>query len=170
MIRPQQHSARVVPRPGQESVWDYPRPPRHEASGRHVTVAFAGRPVADTRRAIRVLETSHPPTWYLPPEDLDGSALRLSAARPTVCEWKGVATYLDLLGPHGETGQAGGWRYDEPSDGFEAIAGYLSFMPAIAECRIDGVLVRPQDGGFYGGWITDDVVGPFKGGPGTLGW
>ncbi|HEX2902714.1 MAG TPA: DUF427 domain-containing protein [Jatrophihabitans sp.] len=156
---------RIEPGPGQESVWDYPRPPRLERSQRHVTVALGARIVADTTGAYRVLETSHPPTWYLPAADIDPTALTRSRARGTVCEWKGLATYWDVLGL-----PAAGWSYENPTAGFVAISGFLSFIPALLDCRIDGERVRPQDGGFYGGWITDDVVGPFKGGPGTLGW
>lgn len=169
-MKPHQRSQRVVPGPGQESVWDYPRPPRLEASTRRVTVSFGGRLIADTRAAYRVLETSHPPTWYLPPADLDRQAIRRSDARGTICEWKGLATYWDVLGPNGEVRAAAGWSYEQPTPDFRAITGYLSFMPAQVECRIDDELVRAQEGGFYGGWITDDVVGPFKGAPGTLGW
>ncbi len=153
---------RIEPGAGQESVWDYPRPPRLEASGKRVTVSLNGRLIGDTTAAYRVLETSHPPTWYLPPADLDPSALTRSPTRGTLCEWKGRATYWDVLGV-----EAGGWSYETPTPDFLVIAGYPSFMPALFDCRIDGERVRPQDGGFYGGWITDDVAGPFKGASGT---
>ena len=98
------------------------------------------------------------------------TAIRRSAARSTLCEWKGRASYWDLLGPAGEVAPAAGWSYEDPNPDFAVITGYLSVMPGTAACEIDGERVRPQDGGFYGGWITDDVVGPFKGAPGTLGW
>jgi uncharacterized protein (DUF427 family) len=121
--------------------------------------------VAETRAAYRVLETSHPPTWYLPRADVQPGVLRPSRTRSTWCEWKGAATYWDVLDQ-----QAVAWSYEQPTPGFEPIAGYLTFYPSQLECEIDGERVEPQPGGFYGGWITSDVVGPFKGGPGTLGW
>jgi len=153
------------PGPGQESVWDYPRPPACLPSHRHVIVRVGDRVVADSRGAYRVLETSHPPTWYVPPADVVPGALTPSRARSTWCEWKGAATYWDVLGV-----AAAAWSYEHPTPGFTAITGYLAFAPAQVVCEIDGERVRPQAGGFYGGWITDDVVGPFKGGPGTEGW
>ena len=158
------------PGPGQESVWDYPRPPRLERSDRHVQVRVAGGLIADSRRAFRVLETSHPPTWYLPPEDIAPGALRRSASRSTICEWKGAATYWDVVVPDAGMLTAVGWSYPRPTPGFVPMTDYVSFMPAGLECLVDGECVRPQDGGFYGGWITDDVVGPFKGAPGSWGW
>jgi uncharacterized protein (DUF427 family) len=151
--------------PGQESVWNYPRPPACVASGRHVEMRLDGRLVAETTRAYRVLETSHPPTWYLPPDDVVAEGLTRSAAGATFCEWKGVATYWDLPGH-----EAVLWSYEQPTPGFAAIAGFVTGYPSQLECLVDGERVRPQEGGFYGGWITDDVVGPFKGGPGTWGW
>jgi uncharacterized protein (DUF427 family) len=160
---------REQPGPGQESVWDYPRPPACVRSDRRVVVRVGdpatGTVVADSRRAYRVLETSHPPTWYLPREDVAPDAVTRSRTGSTWCEWKGAATYWDVLGI-----EAAAWSYESPSPGFEAITGHLAFAPAKVSCEIDGELVRPQAGGFYGGWITDDVVGPFKGGPGTWGW
>ena len=117
------------------------------------------------RDAYRVLETSHPPTWYLPRDSVSDGVLERSAAASTWCEWKGAATYWDVLGL-----TAAAWSYETPSPGYEAIAGYVTFYPARLACSIDGEPVRPQEGGFYGGWITSDVVGPFKGAPGTLGW
>ncbi|WP_375488575.1 DUF427 domain-containing protein [uncultured Jatrophihabitans sp.] len=156
---------REEPGPGQESVWDYPRPPALVSSTRRVVVAAPRGPVADTTAAYRVLETSHPPTWYLPPSDVVAGALTPSSAASTWCEWKGAATYWDVFGV-----PAAAWSYEQPTSGFEPIAGYLAFSPAALRCVVDGEAVRPQPGGFYAGWITDDVVGPFKGGPGTWGW
>ena len=153
------------PGPGQESVWDYPRPPALVPSDRLVVVRSAGEPVAESRGAFRVLETSHPPTWYVAPTDVVDGAITLSRVRSTMCEWKGAATYWDV---HGVV--AGAWSYEDPTPGFEQIRGYLAFSPAKLECLLDGERVRPQEGGFYGGWVTDDVVGPFKGGAGTWGW
>ncbi len=156
---------RDTPGPGQESVWDYPRPPACVASDRLVVVRLGDEIIAETRGAYRVLETSHPPTWYVPPGDVRPGTLASSDARSTFCEWKGAATYYDVLGL-----QAAAWCYERPTHGFEAIGGYLAFSPSRLQCEIDGERVRPQEGGFYAGWITSDVVGPFKGGPGTLGW
>ena len=156
---------RELPGPGQESVWDYPRPPACVASDRHVVVRLGDALVADTAAAYRVLETSHPPTWYLPRSAVVEGLLTPSRARSTFCEWKGDATYWDVLGVEG-----GMWSYEQPTAGFTAITGYLTCYPSAFECFVDGERVRPQEGGFYGGWITDDVVGPFKGGPGTWGW
>ena len=154
-----------VPGPGQESVWDYPRPPALVPSDRLVTVTYAGEPVAESRSAFRVLETSHPPTWYVAPADVADGVVALSRARSTMCEWKGAATYWDVRGV-----EAAAWSYEDPTPGFQLIRGYLAFSPAKLECLVDGERVRPQQGGFYGGWVTDDVVGPFKGGAGTWGW
>ena len=154
---------------GQESVWDYPRPPALVPSTRHVVVRSGDLVIADTRRAWRVLETSHPPTWYLPREDVTPGVLRRSSARSTLCEWKGAATYWDVVTPTGRL-PAALWSYEDPTPGFTALAGAVTGYPAQLECTVDGERVRPQEGGFYGGWITSDVVGPFKGSPGTWGW
>ena len=151
---------REIPGPGQESVWDYPRPPACLLSARHVVVRVGDFVVADSTRAYRVLETSHPPTWYLPRADVDEAAVTPSRSTSTWCEWKGAATYWDVRGVLGSA-----WSYEQPTRGFGAIAGFMTFYPSRFECSVDGERVRPQDGGFYGGWITDDVVGPFKGGP-----
>ncbi len=162
---------RVAPEPvgpGQESVWDYPRPPACVPSDRHVVVRHRDEVVAETRAPYRVLETSHPPTWYVPSADVRPGVLTRSRAGATWCEWKGAATYWDVLGLPELAAAA--WSYESPSPGFEAITGYLAFAPARLDCAVDDEPVRPQEGGFYGGWITSDVVGPFKGGPGTLGW
>ena len=155
----------VEPGPGQESVWDYPRPPTLVATDRRVQVSAGDVLVADTRRAMRVLETASPPTYYLPPEDVDFSHLT-DAPGSSFCEWKGRANYYALA----TGGAVVGWQYREPSAAFAAIAGYLSFYPAKLLCTVDGEKVRPQPGDFYGGWITDEVTGPFQGEPGTGHW
>jgi uncharacterized protein (DUF427 family) len=154
---------------GQESVWDYPRPPALVRSDRHVVIRLADTVIAETRRAWRVLETSHPPTWYVPREDVVPGVLRRSAAAGTVCEWKGVATYWDVVVPGGGP-TAAVWSYESPTARFAELAGAITGYPARLECLVDGERVRPQPGAFYGGWITSDVVGPFKGAPGTWGW
>jgi uncharacterized protein (DUF427 family) len=155
--------------PGQESVWDYPRPPRVEPSDREVVVVLGGVEVCRTRRALRVLETSHPPTWYLPVADWVDGALR-PAPGGSFCEFKGTAAYLDVVG--GEVvADAAAWTYPRPTAGFEALRETVALYPGrMDRCTVDGEVVRPQEGGFYGGWVTDDVVGPFKGAPGTRGW
>ena len=125
--------------------------------------------IAETDAAFRVLETSHPPTWYLPRDSVRPDLLVRSSAPGTTCEWKGAATYWDVTGADGAI-RAGAWSYERPTGGFREIAGYLAFSPSALSCEVDGESVRPQDGGFYAGWITDDVVGPFKGAPGSWGW
>jgi uncharacterized protein (DUF427 family) len=156
-----------------ESVWDYPRPPRVEASAERVEVWLGGVVVAATDASWRVLETSHPPTYYLPRSAFLEGALR-PAAGASWCEWKGRASYFDLV-----VGDAAApvvaaraaWTYERPSPGFEAIAGAVAVMPGLVDrCTVDGEQVVPQPGDLYGGWITSRVTGPFKGGPGTAGW
>ena len=160
---------RVEPGPGQESVWDYPRPPRLEVSEREVVVVLGGVEVCRTRRAWRVLETSHPPSWYLPEQDWLPGAL-VPAAGSSFCEWKGVAAYLDVVGGDRREASAA-WTYPEPVAAYAELRGAVAVYPGrMDSCTVDGERVRPQEGGFYGGWVTDDVVGPFKGAPGTLGW
>ncbi len=157
------------PGPGRESVWDYPRPARAEPTDRAVRVVFAGRIVAETRQAWRVLETSHPPGYYIPPGDVDPAALR-PAARRSRCEWKGLAAYFDVTAAERIAAHAA-WAYPDPTPAFRPIAGYVAFYPALMDaCFVDGERVVPQEGGFYGGWITGDLAGPFKGPPGTEGW
>lgn len=159
----------VPPAAGQESVWDYPRPPRCEATTRRVRVVFAGETVAETTRAVRVLETSHPPGYYIPIADWDADALA-PADGSSVCEWKGVARYWDVRAG-GRTARRAAWGYPQPAPAFDALADCVSVYPgAMDRCEVDGVAVTPQAGGFYGGWITPDIVGPFKGAPGTWGW
>lgn len=153
-------------------MWDYPRPPALVRSDRLVEVRLAegGPLLATTRRAWRVLETSHPPTWYVPREDVADDVLSPSDAPATTCEWKGRATYWDVRGPEGELRPAAAWTYEDPTPRFRELAGAVAFAPSRVAAAVDGERVRPQEGGFYGGWVTDDVVGPFKGGPGSWGW
>jgi uncharacterized protein (DUF427 family) len=149
-----------------ESVWDYPRPPRVEPSPAHVVVELDGQVLADTRRSLRVLETSHPPVYYLPADEVRADRLRPSARRPTVCEFKGTARYYDA----GDR-SAVAWSYRSPSPGYEAIAGHFAFYPGrVDTATVDGEPVTAQPGDFYGGWITSTVTGPFKGGTGTTDW
>lgn len=160
---------RIEPGPGQESVWDYPRPPRLEKSGRHIQVVFNGEIIADTHDAYRVLETSHPPGYYIPPEDIRMEFLKPGSGS-SYCEWKGRAGYYDVV-VGGRKARNAAWFYPQPTADFAPIRDYVAFYPGkMDRCTVDGEVVRPQAGGFYGGWITDDVVGPFKGEPGTQGW
>jgi len=152
-----------------ESVWDYPRPPRVEPSGERVEVELGGVVAASTDGSWRVLETSHPPTYYLPREAFAEGVLR-PAAGHTWCEWKGQASYFDVV-VGDRVAERAAWTYERPTAGFEAIAGAVAVMPGLVDrCTVDGEVVEPQPGGFYGGWITSRVVGPFKGAPGTMGW
>ena len=155
--------------PGQESVWDYPRPPRLQASSEHVVVMLGAVVVADTRRALRVLETSHPPTYYLPLADTAEGAF-VPAEGTSWCEWKGQAVYLDVVG--GSVVAAGAaWTYPTPSPAFADLIDHVALYPGrMDRCTVDGEPVGAQVGGFYGGWVTAAVVGPFKGGPGSVGW
>jgi uncharacterized protein (DUF427 family) len=150
-----------------ESVWDYPRPPRLEPTKRRIRVIHAGETIAETTAALRILETSHPPVYYIPPADIALEKLRRSASRGSFCEFKGVASYWQLQGA--ETDVA--WSYDRPSAPYRALAGYLAFYASrVDECWVDDERVVPQEGDFYGGWITRNLDGPFKGGAGTRGW
>ena len=152
-----------------ESVWDYPRPPRVEASTRRIRVVIGDVTVADTTRAFRVLETSHPPVYYIPPEDVRREYLRPSRRR-TFCEFKGDASYYDLE-VDGRIVRDAAWYYQDPSPGYEPIRDHLAFYPGrVDECFVDDERVAAQAGDFYGGWVTADIEGPFKGGPGTTGW
>jgi len=160
---------RVKPGPGQESVWDYPRPPRLEPSRRHIVIEFARQVIADTHSALRVLETSHPPVYYLPWDDVRTEVLTPSRLR-TYCEFKGVAAYWSLqLGSI--TSENAAWYYPQPTARFAALKDHIAFYPSrVDACYVDSERVQAQAGDFYGGWITADIVGPFKGGPGTRGW
>lgn len=166
MARPQP----IPPGPGQESVWDYPRPPAIERTTSLVRVEHGGRTIAETCRAIRILETSQPPGFYLPPDDVDLSLL-IPSSSATACEWKGMASYFDLAVPGVEIVADAAWSYPSPTPRFADIAGHLAFYPQrVDACFVDGERVESNDGSFYGGWITSKVVGPFKGGPGSWGW
>ncbi|WP_199256271.1 DUF427 domain-containing protein [Mycolicibacterium mengxianglii] len=158
-----------IPGPGQESVWDYPRPPRVEPVHQTITVELGGETVAMAPQSWRVLETSHPPTYYLP-----RSAFAAGVLRPTPgsswCEWKGQASYFDIV-TAARTAPRAAWTYPRPAPGFEAITDAVAVMAAAVDrCTVGGETVTPQPGGFYGGWITSTVVGPFKGIPGSMGW
>ncbi|MEM8534032.1 MAG: DUF427 domain-containing protein [Chloroflexota bacterium] len=164
-----QRIKRIEPGPGQESVWDYPRPPRLEDSTKHIQVIFNGVVIADTHSAKRVLETSHPPTYYIPPEDVQMEYFTSTSHR-SFCEWKGAASYYTLT-VGGKTIENVAWYYVNPVSAFASLKNYLAIYPSKMEaCYIDGEKVQTQEGDFYGGWITSDIVGPFKGGAGTWGW
>jgi uncharacterized protein (DUF427 family) len=159
----------LEPAPGQESVWDYPRPPRVEETDSHLCVVFNGVIIAETRDGKRVLETSHPPSYYFPPEDVSLSHL-VEASGFTWCEWKGRANYYHV-DVEDKRADRVAWSYHQPRGGFDVIKHHIAFYPGSMDaCYVDGERAKPQPGGFYGGWITSDVVGPFKGGPGTRGW
>lgn len=160
---------RIEPGPGQESVWDYPRPPRIEPAAARLRVEFAGAVIADSVNGWRVLETSQPPAFYIPAADVDLDRLTPGAGR-SHCEWKGEARYWSVVvGRHRSENAA--WSYPEPTPRFVAISDHLAFYPQrVDACFVGDEQVQPNDGSFYGGWITSKVVGPFKGGPGTLGW
>lgn len=159
----------VPPGPGQESVWDYPRPPRVERTTALLEITLGGLVVARTTSAWRVLETSHPPTYYLPLDAFVPGTLR-EASGSSWCEWKGAASYYDVVAGDVVAPRAA-WTYRSPTPGYEVITGAVAVMPGAMDlCTVDGERVTPQEGGFYGGWVTSGVVGPFKGGPGTVGW
>lgn len=160
---------RIEPGPGQESVWDYPRPPRLEDSTRQIKVVFNGEVIAETRRARRVLETSHPPSYYIPPEDIRMEFLS-GTGRRSLCEWKGQAAYYTIT-VGDRTASNAAWYYPNPTPAFAALKDHVAFYPSRMDaCYVDGELVRAQAGDFYGGWITNDIVGPFKGEAGSWGW
>jgi uncharacterized protein (DUF427 family) len=166
---PSDGPARIEPDPGQESVWDYPRPPRLEPVTMTVRVEFGGETIAETDHALRVLETSQPPAYYLPPEDVRDQLLRPTTKR-TFCEWKGTASYASVVaGDH--TAVDAAWTYPNPVDAFSALVDHWAFYAQMMDaCWVGAERVAAMDGMFYGGWIIDSVVGPFKGGPGTAHW
>ncbi|MGA1439316.1 MAG: DUF427 domain-containing protein [Ilumatobacteraceae bacterium] len=153
-----------------ESVWDFPRPPRIERVDWRVRVVVAGVTVVDAPSALRVLETSQAPAYYVSFEHVADEHLRAASGRPTYCEWKGLASYADIV-VGDRVSERAAWSYAEPTAPFAAIRGHWAFYAqAVDECWIDDERVAPNDGDFYGGWITSNVTGPFKGGPGTLLW
>ncbi|WP_404446331.1 DUF427 domain-containing protein [Microbacterium marinum] len=155
--------------PSQESVWEYPRPPRVESVAGRVTITLGGEVIVDTADVVRVLETSHPPVYYLPIADFVPGALR-DAAGSSFCEFKGAARYLDVWGG-GQVRERAAWNYPQPEPGYEALAGRVAvYAQGMDACTVAGETVVPQPGKFYGGWVTSWVVGPFKGVPGSMGW
>lgn len=159
----------IPPQPGQESVWDYPRPAILQDTNKHIRIIFNGIIIAETRQAKRVLETSHPPGYYIPEADIKMEYLIENSQR-SWCEWKGRCSYYDVIVGDKQAKKAA-WRYPQPTGDFASIHDHYSFYPGLMDaCYVDDELVQPQAGGFYGGWITKDIVGPFKGEPGTMGW
>ena len=155
--------------PGQESVWDYPRPPALRRCREQIQIRLGGRLIYDGSDAWQVLETSHPPTYYLPRAAFVPGSLR-EAGGSSYCEWKGEAAYLDVLGG-GKTARRAAWHYPGPTPRYASLRGHVALYPGQMDyCLVDGERVEPQPGTFYGGWITSAVVGPFKGGPGSQGW
>ncbi len=162
-------SQRIPPQLGQESVWDYPRPPRLEKVNSRLQIIINGQTIADTIAGYRVLETSHPPVYYLPPTDIAMQYVQITE-RSSFCEWKGNALYYHVLIGDRRIENAA-WAYPTPTKNFQPIANYLAFYAQLMdECYVNDELVTPQPGGFYGGWITKNIVGPFKGSPGSWGW
>ncbi len=160
---------RIAPGPGQESVWDYPRPPTWEPCDREIKVVFGGETIVRTTNAKRVLETSHPPVYYIPIEDVRSGAL-VPSDRQSFCEWKGIANYHHIQ-VNDAIAQNAAWGYRDPTEAFAAIRDHVAIYPhSMDACYVGGELVEAQRGGFYGGWITKKIVGPFKGEPGTQGW
>ena len=157
----------IEPKQGEESVWDYPRPPALVEDGRHITVRYGVEVIASTHDAYRVLETASPPTVYIPPQDILLEKL-VQVRGSSFCEWKGAANYWALADQ--EEKGAVGWSYKKPNPAFSEIKDYVSFYPGRVGCYIDDERVRPQPGGFYGGWVTDEIVGPYKGESGTGNW
>ena len=159
----------VSPGPDQESVWDYPRPPRIEDVSKHIRIIFNNELIADTQASKRLLETSHPPNYYIPLADIKTEYL-IPSAHTSYCEWKGQASYYTLQVGNRQAKEAA-WYYPTISPKYRALEGYVGFYPGPMDaCYVDQEKVQPQAGNFYAGWITHDVVGPFKGGPGTWGW
>ncbi len=152
-----------------ESVWDYPRPPRLEPCAKIIEVKFGGVVIAQSTRSLRLLETSHPPTYYIPPQDIRWENLSPGTSG-SFCEFKGGATYWNVRAG-ARVARNAAWSYREPSPPYATLRDHVAFYAArVDECFVDGYKVQPQPGGFYGGWITPELIGPFKGPPGTLGW
>jgi uncharacterized protein (DUF427 family) len=154
--------------PGQESVWDYPRPPRLEQDSRDVRVMLGDIEIARSSRAMRLLETASPPTFYLPPQDVRTEYLH-KVSGTSICEWKGKAQYWSVQAGDQRVDRVA-WSYPGAYAPYEAIRDWFCFYPSRVDCFVNDQRVRAQPGDFYGGWITDEVKGPFKGDPGTQGW
>jgi uncharacterized protein (DUF427 family) len=153
-----------------ESVWDYPRPPRVEPLDRHVRIVLGGETIAESDRALRVLETASPPTIYVPRDDVRTDLLSEAEGAHTECEWKGTASYVNAEAG-GKRANRVAWYYPEPKPGYEELTGYLAFYPRRVDAAyLDDEKVTPQPGAYYGGWVTDEIEGPFKGEPGTEDW
>ncbi len=160
---------RIEPGPGQESVWDYPRPPRIEDSAGHIRVIFNNIVICDTHAAKRVLETSHPPVYYMPPRDILMRYL-IKSTLTSWCEFKGIAHYYSVS-VNGKEVKNASWYYPDPTPEFFSLKDYVAFYPGLMDaCYVNGEKVNAQAGDFYGGWVTANIVGPFKGEPGTRGW
>ena len=157
----------VEPKKGQRSVWDFPRPPMIEKVSKPITVSHQGQSITNTRDALAVLETASPPTYYIPVKDIDMGMLVEIPGKTSMCEWKGRAVYWALKD---EPVLPVAWSYPDPFAMFEVLKDHLAFYPQLLDCRVDGIRVEPQPGKFYAGWITPDLVGPFKGEPGTGHW
>ena len=152
-----------------ESVWDYPRPPALEPCGRRVRIELGGVTIADSVAALRVLETSHPPTIYVPPADVAPGRIEPGAGS-SFCEWKGIASYVDVVAAQRREARAA-WTYRDPVPAYARLRDHLAFYPSRMDaCWLDDERVQPQAGDFYGGWVTAELRGPFKGAPGTAGW
>jgi uncharacterized protein (DUF427 family) len=163
------HPEAVIPAAGQESVWDYPRPPRIEPVSERIVVSFGGVTIADTCRAFRLLETSHPPVYYLPPQDLQLGFI-VPAYESSFCEFKGIASYVSIV-VGARRSERAGWCYNTPTAAYAAIAGFVAFYASrVDEALVGDECVVAQAGDFYGGWITARIIGPFKGAAGTRGW
>lgn len=159
----------IKPGPGQESIWDYPRPPKVELFEKNIRVEFAGRSIAETSISYKVMETASPPCYYIPQEFIKMEYL-IKSNHKTLCEWKGSATYWSI-NVDGNISENAGWSYPVPWKGFELIKDHIAFFAGRVDgCFIDDEKVRPQAGDFYGGWITSNITGPFKGDPGTEHW
>eukprot|EP01015_Nassula_variabilis_P031407 TRINITY_DN708_c0_g1_i6.p2 TRINITY_DN708_c0_g1~~TRINITY_DN708_c0_g1_i6.p2 ORF type:complete len:188 (-),score=49.49 TRINITY_DN708_c0_g1_i6:138-701(-) len=164
-------SANIQPErvPGKECVWDYPRPAICEPTPKKLKVVFNGVTIAETEKGYRVLETSHPPSYYFPPEDCNFNYIKKNS-KQTYCEWKGAASYFDL-NVNGKQISSAGWFYENPTEKFQPMKGYLAFyLSKMDACYVNDEQAKSQEGDFYGGWLTDDITGPFKGGKGTYGW
>jgi len=160
--------------PGEESVWDYPRPPRIEKVEKEISIVSKKDPsiiILKTKNAYRILETSHPPTYYMPVDEINKDYVKPSNHRSTFCEWKGVAKYWDVIIPQTKENYHGvGFSYPSPTQRYSEITNHISFYAKDFICKVDDEIVTPQPGNYYSGWITKNIKGPFKGGPGSWGW